>query len=308
MNGEIYFLFGVFTAAFITKIGCVWKKYKRKLRIEELTSYLEAVNCGKEQILFRKEDELSILEDEIGKTVRKLRIAKEQEQNARKRQADNLADIAHQLKTPITSMFLMTDLLIDESTASQRECLERLNGQLHRLENLTSALLLMSRLDAGVIVFRSSLVKFEELMARAAEPVEQLLKERGQTLFVRNGENIVLCDILWTAEAILNLIKNCSEQIEKGGHIMAECTVTPLYTQITIEDDGKGFQKEEIHKLFYRFFRGKNAAPNSIGIGLALTCSIIEGQEGVIHAENRREGGARFVLRFYSQKREQEKI
>lgn len=299
MSAGPAFCLGLLTAALAAVIVSWWKRRARKARIDELTAYLESVNWGQERVLSGKEDELSLLEDEIGKTVGELRIAKEREQAARKRQADNLADIAHQLKTPVTSMLLMTDLLTEEITPDGRECLDRLTSQIQRLERLTSALLLMSKLDAGAVAFQMEKVRFDELMAMASEPVDDLLRERRQTFTVENDDCPVNCDGLWTAEAFLNLIKNCSEQIGEGGHIRASCGVTPLYTQITIEDDGRGFSEEDLPRLFQRFYRGKHAAPGSIGIGLALTRAIIEGQGGLIHAENRREGGARFTVRLY---------
>ncbi len=300
MSAGLAFCLGLFPAALAFAAFFWWKRRERRTRIEELTAYLEAVNWGQERVLSRKEDELSLLEDEIAKTVGELRIAKEREQAARKRQADNLADIAHQLKTPVTSMLLMTDLLAEETTPSGRESLERLTGQIQRLDRLTAALLMMSKLDSGAVAFRMETVRFEELMAMASEPVDDLLRERGQTLSVENEECPVCCDALWMAEAFLNVIKNCSEQIGEGGHIRASCGVTPLYTEITIEDDGRGFSDEDIPRLFQRFYRGKHAAPGSIGIGLALTRAIIEGQGGLIHAENRREGGAKFTVRLYT--------
>ena len=299
MSAPAAFLLGVFAALSVSGLRSLRRMRARRERIKELTAYLEAVNWGEERVLSRREDELSLLEDEIAKTVGELRIAKERERSARKRQADNLADIAHQLKTPITSMLLMTDLLSGEASASQEECLHRLTAQIQRLERLTSALLMMSKLDAGAIEFQAEEARFSELAARASEPVDGLIRERKQRLIVRNEDCPVRCDILWTAEALLNIIKNCSEQAGEGGNIQASCEATPLYTQITIEDDGPGFLERDIPRLFQRFYRGTGAAPGSIGIGLALSRAIIEGQGGLIHAENRREGGARFVIRLY---------
>lgn len=304
MSALAAFLLGVMAALGVCGIWNLRQRRGRKKRIRELTAYLEAVNWGEERVLQRREDELSLLEDEIAKTVGELRIAKEREQDARKRQADNLADIAHQLKTPITSMLLMTDLLSEEATDSQEECLGRLVAQINRLERLTSALLMMSKLDAGTIEFQAEEVQFAELAARASEPIDSLLRDRKQRLVVRNEDLPVRCDVLWTAEALLNIIKNCSEQVGEGGNITISCEATPLYTQFIIEDDGPGFLEKDIPRLFQRFYRGNNAAPGSIGIGLALSRAIIEGQGGLVHAENRREGGARFSVRLYPQRRE----
>lgn len=272
---------------------------RQKERLLALTNYLEAASCGKETSLARVEDEFSLLEDEIYKTVSELRIARELAQQERHQQADNLADIAHQLKTPLTSMSLMTQLLAADAAAEQREYIERIDSQLLRLNWLTGSLLTMSRLDAGAVAFSPVCITFEALTARACEPMAQLLEERKQTILLYGKEVPLSCDPYWTAEALVNLIKNCSEHTPPGGTITFTADATPLYLQITLEDSGTGFLPEEIPHLFRRFFCGKNSGKDSIGIGLALCRGIIEGQGGILRAENRAEGGARFVIRFY---------
>lgn len=300
MNETMWFLFG------IVLTGCLilffwWKHYIRlRSRLSGLTCYLEQASCGKETALARIEDEFSLLEDELYKTVSELRIAREQAQNERLQQADNLADIAHQLKTPLTSMSLMTQLLFEDATADQQEYIARIDNQLTRLEWLTGSLLTMSRLDAGAVTFSPAPVIFEELSARATEPMEQLLKERLQTIRVCGKETSISCDPRWTAEALVNLIKNCSEHTPVHGEILLTAFSTPLYHQITVEDNGTGFMPQELPFLFRRFYRGKNSAKESIGIGLALCRGIVEGQGGIIRAENQTKGGARFVIRFYA--------
>lgn len=265
-----------------------------------LASYLEATSCGKETVLIRTEDEFSLLEDEIYKTVRELRIAREQAQQKQKHQSENLADIAHQLKTPLTSMSLMTQLLSAEASSEQLEYIGRLDSQLTRLSWLTDSLLIMSKLDAGKVGFSTVTVTVEELAARAVEPMEQLLQKRSQSVIIYGKEIPISCDPHWMAEALINLIKNCSEHTPASGQIIIKVSSTPLYLQITVEDTGSGFDPAELPHLFRRFFKGKNSSKNSIGIGLALCKAIVEEQGGVIHAENRQEGGARFVIRFYS--------
>lgn len=299
MSGAVWFFAGAAAGAAV--LLCLWavQRKRQRARLLALTAYLEAASCGRQAALARTEDEFSLLEDELYKTVGELRIAREQAQQERKRQADNLADIAHQLKTPLTSMSLMTQLLGEDAAPEQQEYIERLDRQLARLDWLTGSLLTMSRLDAGAVQFARTAVKFEELAARAAEPMEQLLRERGQTLQLAGRETDVLCDLHWTAEVLVNLLKNCSEHTPHGGQLMLAAQATPLYVQITVQDSGPGFDPAEIPHLFARFFRGKSSGKDSIGIGLALCRAIVEGQGGVLRAENRAEGGARFVLRLY---------
>lgn len=299
MSSFIWFLLG----GGITLVVCfgLWQLYRKhqRERLVVLTSYLEAASCGKESALTRTEDDFSMLEDEIYKTVSELRIAREQAQQERKQQADNLADIAHQLKTPLTSMSLMTQLLSDMASMQQQEYIERIDNQLIRLNWLTSSLLTMSRLDAKAVKLVPVTLKFEELAARALESLERNLQERGQILHIKGTDIPIFCDPYWTAEALVNLIKNCSEHTPLGGQITLRADLTPLNMEIIVEDSGPGFAVEDIPYLFRRFFRGKNSAKNSIGIGLALCRAIVEEQGGVIHAENGDDGGARFIIHFY---------
>lgn len=299
MNHFIWFLSGGGMAAAVFFFLWIHQHRRRRERLMALTKYLEAASCGRETSLARIEDEYSLLEDEIYKTVSELRMAREHAQQEQLQQADNLADIAHQLKTPLTSLSLMTQLLSVETPPEGQEYIHRIDSQLSRLNWLTSSLLTMSRLDAGAVEFTPVTLTFEELAAQAAEPVEQLLKERNQTIAIC-GETILLsCDPHWTAEALVNLIKNCSEHTPSDGQITIKANLTPLYLQITVEDTGPGFDPDELPYLFRRFFRGRNSDQNSIGISLALSRAIVEGQGGIIRAENRPEGGARFVIHFY---------
>lgn len=270
-------------------------------RINNLTRYLEEVNSGKESVLLRCEDEFSHLEDEIYKTVGELRCSKEFALKERQTLSDNLADIAHQLKTPITSMSLMTQLLSESCSDEEIDYIHRLTNQISRLERLVSSLLILSKLDASALIFERKLIDVHSLLTYAVEPIEDSLKEKHQTLSIEGSDLVEFeVDINWTLEALLNIFKNCSEHIENGGHIIAYYNKNPLYTEIIIEDNGNGFFQEELPYIFNRFYRGKNANKDSLGIGLALSRSIIERQNGTLHAENCHNGGARFIIKFYT--------
>ncbi|NMS90182.1 HAMP domain-containing histidine kinase [Clostridioides difficile] len=270
-------------------------------RINSLTRYLEEVNLGKESVLLRCEDEFSHLEDEIYKTVGELRCSKELALKERQTLSDNLADIAHQLKTPITSMSLMAQLLSESCSDEEIDYIHRLTNQISRLERLVSSLLTLSKLDASTLIFERKLIDVHSLLTYAVEPIEGSLKEKHQTLSIEDSDSVEFeVDINWTLEALLNIFKNCSEHIECGGHIIAYYSKNPLYTEIVIEDNGNGFSQEELPYIFNRFYRGKNANKDSIGIGLALSRSIIERQNGTLHAENCYNGGARFIIKFYT--------
>ena len=292
----------------IFAVWLCWYKRSEKgkgQRIEELTAYLEDVNQGRETVLSRREDEFSILEDEIYKTVRELRRTKEEACQERQNLADNLADIAHQLKTPITSMSLMVQLLQQEGEIQGTKVyLDRLEDQIFRMEYLVASLLTLSRLDAGTLELEQENLDAASVIIEACEPLEPQIRAREQTLSI--PQQIQACfkgDRHWTAEALSNLIKNCSEHAEEGGCITIKYHQNPLYTEILVADNGPGFDEEDIPHLFQRFYRGKNAGRDSIGIGLALSKSLIERQNGTLRADNGQDGGACFTVRFYTDSR-----
>ena len=274
-------------------------------RVGELTAYLEDVNQGRETMLARREDSFSILEDEIYKTVRELRRTKEDACRERQNLADNLADIAHQLKTPITSMSLMVQLIQEEGEIRETKVyLARLESQISRMEYLVAGLLTLSRLDAGTLELEQESLDAASVIIQACEPLEPQIKKREQVLDVQMQPEAVFCgDRHWTAEALSNLIKNCSEHAGEGGRIAIKYHQNPLYTEILVADNGPGFDQDDLPHLFQRFYRGKNACKDSIGIGLALSKSLIERQNGTLRAENRENGGACFTVRFYEGKR-----
>lgn len=278
----------------------VWRMNKRnRMRIEELTSYLEQVNVGAAGTVIQvKEDEFSHLQDEIYKTVTSLYQTREAAVQAKVNFADNLANIAHQLKTPITSAFLSLQLMKNTTPNIYGEQIER---QLDRLNRLEESLLTLSKIDAGTLHMEFSQVDIYTALNLAAENLNDLLlKENVSVDIPDHGCIEIYGDMEWIMEALMNLMKNCMEHSKHGGTIHCDYFSNPLYAEILIWDDGEGFQAEDIPHLFERFYRGKGAAGNGIGIGLSLAHSIFELQNGNITARNLPEGGACFEIRVYS--------
>lgn len=274
-----------------------WNR-KRRRRIEELREYLEQVNIGGGSIWPQAgEDDFSGLQDEIYKTVTELYQTREQALAARNNFAANLYHIAHQIKTPITSASLSLQML--EKTSAPKY-MEQIQRQLSRLTYLEESLLLLSRIDSGTLPLERKPVDVFTLLELSAENMEELFREAAVRADIQEaGEVIIQADMEWTMEAVMNLFKNCMEHTPRGGKISCFYEQNPIYTQISIADTGEGFAKEDIPHLFDRFYRGKNAKKDGVGIGLALAKSIIESQNGVIRAKNRPEGGACFEIRFY---------
>lgn len=280
-------------------VSAWWLDKRKKARITELTGYLEQINIGKkETIVQTSEDDFSRLQDEMYKTVTQLIQTKEAALKAKTNFANNLANIAHQLKTPVTAASLSLQLMEKESPDLRAE---QIRKQLERLGVLEESLLTLSRIDAGTLPLEHSKVDIYTALTLAADNLSDLLQKENVSIIIPDKGCIeVIGDMEWTMEAFLNLIKNCMEHSPQGGTIHCDYSSNPIYAEILIWDDGEGFCPEDIPHLFERFYRGKKAAPNGIGIGLALAKSIFELQNGNITARNLPDGGACFEIRVYS--------
>lgn len=276
----------------------LWRhRYIRRIRA--LTDYLENVSIGNTGTLLQfREDEFSKLQDEIYKTVTELYHTRDAALEARNRFAENLANIAHQIKTPITAILLSAQMLEQEPSPVHGE---QIRQQLSRLTHLEEALLLLSRIDAGTLCLEKKAVDVFTLLMLAADNLQELFAKAAVSVHIpESGETIVYADLDWTMEAIMNLLKNCMEHTPPGGCVRCSYEQNPLYTQILIWDSGTGFAREDLPHLFERFYRGQNAKNGGIGIGLSLSKSIIESQNGTVSARNLPDGGACFEIRFYS--------
>ncbi|MDE7178742.1 MAG: HAMP domain-containing histidine kinase [Lachnospiraceae bacterium] len=274
-----------------------WNKAK-EARIKTLTDYLEKVNTGGQGLLLdAAEDEFSGLQDEIYKTITTLYQTRDTALSEKRNYADNLFNIAHQLKTPITAASLSVQMMREHPSVDYSGQIER---QLSRLTRLEEALLLLSRIDAGTLVMKRTAVDVFTLLTLASDNLQELFVQSGIAVDIPEaGEITIIADLDWTMEAIMNLMKNCMEHSATGTTVHCSYQKNPLYVQIRIWDEGDGFAKEDLPHLFERFYRGENGSAGGIGIGLSLSKAIIEMQNGVIRAYNLHEGGACFEIRFY---------
>ena len=301
---------GFLAGIFLFAITYAFRNKTEAKRIEELSDYLEQVNMGKAVILsVSGEDLFSKLEDEIYKTVTFLYQTKDAAVQAKNDFAENLSNIAHQIKTPITAISLSLQTLSEMPMKKEyeKDRMEQIKKQLNRLIHLEESLLVLSRLDAGTLMFQKEDVDVFTLLVLAADNLQELFADSGTLIDIpESGEMAVTADLNWTMEAVINVMKNCMEH-NAGGTVHCSYGQNPLYTEILIWDEGDGFAKEDIPHLFKRFYRGKNADAggnirgSGIGIGLALSKEIIEHQNGTIRAKNLPNGGACFEIRLYKQ-------
>ncbi len=259
---------------------------------------------GKDDVNFAmySEGELAILQDEIFKMTRQLREKTDALQRDKLSLADSLADISHQIRTPLTSINLILSILSQPALTDERrmELTGELTNLLTQIDWLISALLKISRLDADVVSFKREPVSVLRVIESAASPLWIPLELRDQRLKITMaGNESFLGDPGWSAEALGNILKNCMEHTGAGGLIETEAQENSLYTQIVVKDNGQGISKEDLPHLFERFYSGRKAGRQSVGIGLALARMIIKAQNGTVKAENRPGGGAMFTIRFY---------
>ncbi|MCM1050170.1 MAG: HAMP domain-containing histidine kinase [Clostridiales bacterium] len=302
-NGQVGQMIMLFIVAFFSCVAIFiftflyWHK-KSVVRIDGLTNYLEKVNTGSQGLLVAAgEDEFSRLQDEIYKTMTTLYQTKDAALEEKRNYADNLSNIAHQLKTPITAISLSVQMM-KENTASDYS--EQISRQLSRLTHLEEALLLLSRIDAGTLVMKKTAVDVFTLLTLASDNLQELFIQKGVSIDIPEEDGInINADLDWTMEAIMNLMKNCMEHTKAGTSVHCFYEKNPLYVQIRIWDEGCGFAEDELPHLFERFYRGKNSVANGIGIGLSISKAIIEMQNGIIRAFNLHDGGACFEIRFY---------
>ncbi len=276
--------------------------YKRYRQIDRLSGYLARINRGDDSLDVRdnKEGELSILKSEIYKVTVTLKEQNELLRNDKTAMADALSDISHQLKTPLTSMFMMTDLILDAGLTEEerRTFTQRIRMQLERLQWLVTSLLKLSKLDAGTARMEPAPVTAKKLLDRALEPLRIPMELKEQKLNL-SGEDVTLwCNEAWTAEALLNILKNCVEYTPVQGEINVSISDNPLFTQMRITDTGPGIDPYDLPHIFKRFYRGKHASDDSVGIGLAMAAAIVEGQGGAVEAKSHPAEGGEFVLRF----------
>ncbi|MCM3039632.1 HAMP domain-containing histidine kinase [Paenibacillus motobuensis] len=246
------------------------------------------------------EGELSILQSEITKMTLRIREQNDALKKEKKHLADSLADIAHQLRTPLTSANLILSLLANSPDVNERKAFVRETEELLvRMDWLITSLLKLSRLDAGVVVFQSEQIDVNALVCAALRPFLIPMELHDIDVQVDAPKGIIIQgDSGWLSEAIQNILKNCIESVGDNGKIEIVCTDNPLFTEITIHDSGAGFEKEDLSRLFDRFYRGKSENATGYGIGLALCKMIITRQGGTIIAKNHPQGGAIFVIRF----------
>ncbi len=274
---------------------------RRYRKIAALSEEIDKILHGEALTLSAyREGELAVLQSEIEKMTVRLREQAEKLREDKRFLSDSLADISHQIRTPLTSLNLLVGLLYEPGLKEEKrqEHLRQIASLLSRIDWLITSLLKLSRLDAGTVLFREEKLPLEALIKEAAAPLSIPFELRGQTLTVTAEGNFV-GDRAYTVEALGNILKNCAEHTPPGGEITVTAKENPLFAEISVSDTGPGIDPADLPHIFERFYKGKENRETGFGIGLALARKIVVSQNGTVKAENLTPNGAKFTLRFY---------
>ena len=297
-NNIIILLYCLISALLLFIINFLYIRNIYK-KIGKIDKYMNNILNGDYSIDIKDycEGDISNLKNDIYKMTIKLKEQSELLIKEKKYLEETLQDISHQIKTPLTSMYMINDILTNESNENiKKEFLIKNKNQIERIEWLVTSLLKLSRLESGTIKLKKEKISLRELIDKAIEPINVLLELKNIKL-TKNIEDVTLnVDINWTVEALLNIIKNACEHTLDKIEIIG--STNPLYTEIKIVDNGVGISKKDIKHIFERFYKG-NHNKESIGIGLNMSKKIINLQNGLIEVSSKEGVGSTFIIKLY---------
>lgn len=289
----------IITIIFLTALN------KNENEIINARLYLQKVANGKYSFDIENisESELSNLKEDLYKIVLELKEKSENLTKDRETLSNYITDISHQIRTPLMAITAMIDALIENEKALDnitRRFVYNISSQLNQINWLVDNLLKMAQLDTKTVKLNKTKINLAQLFKNIENNLSIFLEEKNQTLNFSIDKNIkIYADEKWLTEAFENILKNCVEYSNNNSVIKIECSKNPLYTEIIVSDSGKGINKNEISKIFNRFYKGTNSSGNSFGIGLSLAKSIIESQQGEISVESKENVGTTFTIKIY---------
>ena len=293
-------------------ITLIFLKYNKRKdhELNNITKYIEEINHKnyKLNIDENSEDELSILKNEIYKTTVMLN---EQAENSLKDKINikkYLQDISHQLKTPLTSINILLDNLIDNPDMpkdTRDDFIMEIKREITNINFLVQNILRLSKFEANTIDFIKKETTIKEIINTSVKNVSNICDLKNIEIIINNKcKNKITCDFKWQVEALTNILKNAVEYSPNNSNVLVECSDNNLYSEIRIKDFGKGMSKEEQKNIFKRFYKGKDSSKDSIGIGLSLAKTIIEKDNGRVVVESKEEMGTTFIIKYFYSKTE----
>lgn len=300
--GNIVFVISI--SIIISVIFLIYNRKKDKT-INEITKYIEEINNKnyKLDIDDNTEDELSILKNEVYKTTIMLKEVADNSKQGKLKLKNSLSDISHQLKTPLTSITILIDNIIDNpdmDKETRSEFAKDIKREITNINFLVQSLLKLSKLDADSVKFINTDVKIADIIKNSIRNVSVLCDLKNVEIEVKgNDTSKIYCDMNWQVEAITNILKNCVEHSNNNTKIQVNYEENQVYSKIEIRDYGVGIYKEDLPHIFERFYKGKNSSNDSVGIGLALSKTIIESNNGYIGVESEIGKGTKFTIKYF---------
>ena len=278
--------------------------YKKEKDIKDIIKCIEQINKKNYEIQIDSisEDELSILKNEIYKTTIMLKEAAENSSKDKLNLKKSLEDISHQLKTPLTSILVMLDNIIEDSNMEEKirnDFIVDIKRNVLNINFLVQSLLKLSKFDANAIHFVKRENDLKTIIEESIKNVSTLCDLRNINIKLNIKENSkIICDDKWQIEALTNIIKNAIEHSKNNSNIIINIENNNVYSMIEVIDFGEGIAKKDIKHIFERFYRCKNTKTDSIGIGLALAKTIIEEDKGTISVESNKLE-TKFIIKYY---------
>ena len=272
--------------------------------IIDMTNYVYHSSEGRNYEMKNRnqEGQIGLLKTELLKMTNILKEKVELLNNEKIFLNNTISDISHQLKTPMTSLILLNDLMYgDLPKETKKDFLDKIKSQLIRMEWLIKSMLKLSKVEAKVIDFKNEKVNINELIKKSIQPIlVQIENKNIEVNILGDDKSYYNGDMNWSTEALVNVIKNCVEHTPINGSINIKFEQNPLYSEIIIKDSGEGIDKKDLPNIFKRFYRGKSSSKeDSVGIGLAMAKSIIESQNGDIYVKSEKNKGAEFHIIFH---------
>lgn len=301
-NLIIYSVSSTFICYMLFMLLIILYKKSQDRKINEISNYMNSVLNGNYSLDIRSYEEgrLSILKNDIYKITVKLKEQTDMAINEKNNLEMILSDISHQIKTPLTSMYVINDLLKSDKL-SKKEKIEFLNkneSQLERIEWLVTSLLKLSRLDNGFVKLKKEKVEVAKLIDNCLNPLLIPIELKNQNVVKQIDNFEIDIDFNWFSEAIINILKNAHEHTNAYGTIKVEANDNSMYSSIIISDNGTGISKQDLPHIFERFYKGDNQK-ESIGIGLNMAKKIIDLSGGEINVLSTPSVGTTFIIKIY---------
>lgn len=294
---------------FLVLIGVLSKLFldyqkKKDRELQSITMLIKQINQKNYELHIdtMSEDELSILKNEIYKTTLLLKEEAETSKKDKLELKNSLSDISHQLKTPLTSILILLDNMIDNPNMEGKvrdEFIHDIKREIMNIKFLVESILKLAQLDSNTVTFMNQPILVSKILEKAKENIQPLCDLKNISIEVYSDKNSsIVSDFKWQVEAITNILKNSVEHSFQNTKVIVRVVNTPLYVKIYIENIGNPIERQDLPHIFERFYKGINAREDSIGIGLSLSKKIIESASGTVYATSNN-GKTEFQITYF---------